>query len=111
MFAAYHGHTEVVNALIDADCDLNARGSIVSVNTEASYTLFVPVNDLESLYLIIVTLNFLLFLQLSPLSIHGHYLLSCCVDCKDYLFLSFPPFSLSCFHYLPFIVIVITFIA
>lgn len=28
MFAAYHGHTEVVNALIDADCDLNARGSI-----------------------------------------------------------------------------------
>ncbi|KAK7464566.1 hypothetical protein BaRGS_00037876 [Batillaria attramentaria] len=28
MFAAYHGHTEVVNALIDADCDLNAYGSI-----------------------------------------------------------------------------------
>lgn len=56
-------------------------------------------------------IKFLLFLQLSPLSIHGHYLLSCCVDCKDYLFLSFPPFSLSCFHYLPFSIIVITFIA
>lgn len=28
MFAAYHGHTEVVNALVDADCDLNAYGSI-----------------------------------------------------------------------------------
>ncbi|XP_076437640.1 uncharacterized protein LOC143276868 [Babylonia areolata] len=28
MFAAYHGHTEVVNALVDADCDINANGSI-----------------------------------------------------------------------------------
>ncbi|KAK7091540.1 protein phosphatase 1 regulatory subunit 12A-like [Littorina saxatilis] len=28
MFAAYHGHTEVINALIEADCDINANGSI-----------------------------------------------------------------------------------
>ena len=30
MFAAYHGHTEVVNALLDAECDINSNGSIVS---------------------------------------------------------------------------------
>lgn len=28
MFAAYHGHIEVVNALIEADCDVNINGSI-----------------------------------------------------------------------------------
>ncbi|XP_076456786.1 uncharacterized protein LOC143291073 [Babylonia areolata] len=28
MFAAYHGHTEVVRALVAADCDINANGSI-----------------------------------------------------------------------------------